>query len=322
LGTEGVLVGVFGTDAEAKSRLASSLAKKSESEGIAVYHRTDNGKKISLLDDPAFPGRIQGYSRIASLADYAFYLFPNSGRLATPDGELAVLLESLSVPGRVVILDQSSDSEGARNSLRGTAVGEYPVEKRILSSTALDLAGIESRANDSRGTLVYLDRVFSVKGVGTVALGFVLSGTVSVHDQLRPLPGPAGASIDVKSIQVNDQDFESSGRGIRIGLSLRGVEADELAKCHWLDDGTTSLSDQLMIDFRKSPFYKQEVAGRDLHLQLPGEMLPASIRRANGGEEIAAKLPSKVPIWDGMPVAVIDLNGKGLRIAGGGTCKL
>ena len=321
MGTEGVLVGVFGTDADAKSALESSLAKKSEAEGITVYHRTDSGRKISLLDDTSFPGKIQGYSRIASLSDYAFYVFPRSGKLTAPDGELAVLLESLSVKGRVMILDQSSNQETARSSLRGTAVGGYPVEERNLSSTALDLAGLEPRTADAGGTLVYVDRAFSVKGVGTVALGFVLRGTVSAHDQLRAVPSPAGASVDVKGIQINDQDFESSGRGIRVGLSLRGVEADELARSHWLDDGTTTVSDQLRIAFSKSQFYKQEVAGRDLHLQLPGEMLTASIGKGGVDGEITAKLPVRVPVWDGMRVAVIDLNGKGLRVAGGGTCK-
>jgi selenocysteine-specific translation elongation factor len=318
---EGVLVGVMGTDEEAKAALQSSLAKKSEAEGITVYQRTDSGKKISLLDDSAFPGKIQGYACIASLADYAFYLYPRTGKLAAPDGELAVLLESLSVPGRIMVLDGRGDPEIARNSLRGTAVSQYPVEERTLSSTALDLTGIELSSKGPGGTLVYVDRVFSVKGVGTVALGFVLRGTVSVHDQLRPIPGPAGLSADVKSIQVNDQDFQSSGRGIRVGLSLRGIEANDLSKSYWLDDGTTQLSDRLRINFKGSPFYKQDVVGRELHLQLPGEMLPASIETGESAEEITARLPVQVPVWDGMRVAVIDLNGKGLRVAGGGTCR-
>lgn len=106
-----------------------------------------------------------------------------------------------------------------------------------------------------------------------------------------------------------------------MGLSLRGIEPKELERSHWLDDGTTPVSDQLAIDFRKSPFYKQEVAGRDLHLQLPGEILNASIAKGQHEGEITAKLPVQVPVWPGMRVAVIDLNGKNLRVAGGGLCK-
>jgi selenocysteine-specific translation elongation factor len=318
---EGVLVGVFGTDVEAKTALESSLAKKSEADGVTVYHRTDSGRKISFLDDASFPGKVQGYSRIASMADAAFFVFPKSGKLAAPDGELAVLIESFALKGRVVVLDQSASLEVIKNSLRGTLVGGYHVEERSANSSVLDLTGIEARDHGEGGTLVYVDRAFAVKGVGTVALGFVLRGTVSVHDQLRPVGGPEEMRVDVRSIQVNDQDFESVGRGIRVGLSLRGAESDVLTKSRWLDDGTTPVADKLRIGFNKSPFYKQDVVGRELHLQLPGEMLNASIERGEADGEITARLPTSVPFWSGMRVAVVDLNGKGLRVAGGGTCK-
>ena len=161
--------------------------------------------------------------------------------------------------------------------------------------------------------------MFTVKGVGTVALGFVLSGTVRVHDQLRPIPGPANLRADVRGIQVNDVDFDSAGRGIRVGLSLRGVEPSDLDRSHWLDDGSLALGDTLRLDFAKSPFYRPQVADRDLHLQLPGEVVPA--RFSGEGDELGAKLPIQVPTWEGMRSCVLDLNGGSLRVAGGATAK-
>ena len=52
------------------------IAKKSEVEGMIVYHRNESGKRFSFLDDPQFPDTIQGYSRIASISDHAYYLLP------------------------------------------------------------------------------------------------------------------------------------------------------------------------------------------------------------------------------------------------------
>jgi selenocysteine-specific translation elongation factor len=318
----GATVGVFGTDEPARAGLEAALAKKSEAEGIIVYHRTEGGRRVSFLDASDFPGRIQGYARIASMVDHAFYIFPRSGSLSAPDGELAVLLEAFALRGTIEILDQSTTPEAALAALRGTAVAGYRVEERALASSAVDLAQVEPRPDlPKSGTLVYIDRAFSVKGVGTVALGFVLSGAVHIHDQLRPLPSQAGALADVRGIQINDQDFESAGRGIRVGLSLRGVEPEDLDKSHWLDDGSFALSDTLSLDFRRSPFYKQDLGGREMHLQLPGEALPASMRQGPGGA-VEAVLPIKAPVWDGMRAAVLDLNAKSLRVAGGGTLKL
>ncbi len=75
----GNLIGVFGSKEDLKSAFLASIGKKSETEGIVVYQRNDAGRKFSLLDDTSFPDKIQGYSRIATIADHAVYLFPNEG---------------------------------------------------------------------------------------------------------------------------------------------------------------------------------------------------------------------------------------------------
>ena len=318
---EGITVGVFGTDQDAKASFESAVAKKSEAEGMVVYTRTEGGRRYSFLDSGDFPGRVQGYARIASICDHALYFYPRSGKLSPPDGELAVLLGSFGLPGTLEVLDGSAGPEQAAATLKGTAVAQYRVEERQSGSAAIDLSAAgPGPAFPTKGLLIYIDRAFTVKGVGTVALGFVLSGTVKLHDQLRPIPGPAATRADVKGIQVNDIDFDSAGRGIRVGLSLRGVEPSDLERSHWLDDGSFDVSDSLALALSKSPFYRQPATGRDLHLQLPGEMAPA--RTAGPGEDVVtAKLPWQVPVWEGMRSCLIDLNGGSLRIIGGATAK-
>ena len=317
---DGITVGVFGTDQAAKSSFEASVAKKSEAEGMSVYSRTDGGRRYSLLDTSDYPERIQGYARIASLVDHALYFFPGSGRLAAPDGELAILVGAFGLPGTLELLD-GAPAAAAVSALKGTSVAGFRPEERQSGSSAVDFASVVPREDFPLDrTLVYIDRAFTVKGVGTVALGFVLSGMVSVHDQLHPIPGPPGLRADVKGIQVNDVDFQSAGRGIRVGLSLRGVEPKDLERSHWLDDGSLQLSDTLSFEYAPSGFYRQEVAPRELHVQLPGEMVPASVT-AEGGV-LSAKLPWEVPAWAGMRGALIDLNGGALRVAGGLSCKL
>lgn len=318
---DGICIGVFGSDQEAKGAFESSVAKKSEAEGIAVYSRTESGRRYSFLDTADFPERVQGYARIASLADHALYFYPKSGKLAFPDGELAILLGAFGLPGTLEVLDGTAIPQTATAALRGTAPAQYQVEERQSTSSAIDLSSAKPRQDFPQGkTLVYIDRAFSVKGVGTVALGFVLSGKVSVHSQLRAIPGPDGVRADVKGIQVNDVDFDSAGRGVRVGLSLRGVEPKDLERSHWLDDGSLQVSDTISFEFQQSQFYKQDVASRDLHVQLPGEMVPAKIAKSDG--RMSAKLPWQVPVWDGARGAVFDLNGGNQRVAGGFALKL
>ena len=143
-----------------------------------VYHRFEGGKRISLLDTGDFPEKIQGYARIASFVDHAFYVFPISGKLSSADGELAVLLQSFGVRGTLEVIDGSVTADMARAALRGTDVGGYTVEERVSGSSVLRTEGfLRLKETEPSRALVYVDRVFPVKGVGTVALGFVLVRT-------------------------------------------------------------------------------------------------------------------------------------------------
>ncbi len=126
---KGYLCGIFGTDAQQKALFESSVAKKSEVEGIIVFHRNELGTRYSLLDDDGhYPEKIQAYSRIASISDYAYYIFPNTGKLTAPDGELAVLLDIFDIKGKILVIDANIGKEKVLSSFKGLKIAQYPVE--------------------------------------------------------------------------------------------------------------------------------------------------------------------------------------------------
>ncbi len=319
---EGRIVGVFGTDPNAKAALLAPVTKRSEAEGAVVVHRrVEAGINYSFLDDAQFPEKVQGYSRIASIADHAFYVLPKFGKMTPPDGELAVIIDSFGLDGAMFAVDEEPPSSVGSN-FKGTRLEGFSASARSSQSSVIDLSAVKAGPNvPPAGALIYIDRAFSVKGVGVVVLGFVLGGEVSVHDQLRLIPNAGEKRAEVRGIQVSDEDHESVGRGLRVGLSLKGVELKDLDKVSWMDDGSFQTGDALTFAFRQSKFYKQGVDGRDLHLQLPGEVLACKLKAEGSGDGlVTASLPSVAPVWDGMRVSVIDLNGKNLRVAGGGEC--
>ena len=321
---EGNLIGVFGSNGALKSSFLSSIGKKSETEGIVVYQRNEAGRKYSLLDDPGYPDKIQGYARIASICDYALFMYPQEGKLAPTDGELAVLLDAYGLHGKVELVDSSMpDLPGKlKTSFKGLTLSTYDVDERDGKSSLIDLSQVSAKSNyPENATLIYIDRAFSVKGVGVVVLGFVLSGVVSLHDKLRMLPSESGKFAEVKGIQVSDEDQESSGRGIRVGLSLKNVELKDLSKVSWLDNGTIRTGSEVEFDFKQSTYYKQLTVDRDLHLETNGEILVARIVAGTTSSTRIARISSAIPIWEGMPLCVLDLNAKSLRVVGGGLAK-
>ncbi len=302
-----------------RTRFLSSIAKKSEADGIVVYHRVEGGLHYSFIDDMQFPDKIQGYARIASITDHAYYILPKYGKMTAPDGELAVLLNSFGLNGNFVSIDEEAPPQ-LNGFFKGTCLATYPIDNRRSQSSMIDLSQIRKKNVASSGTLVYVDRAFNVKGVGVVVLGFILNGRVSLHDELRLIPSENSLKAEVKGIQVSDVDQESVERGIRVGLSLKGVELKDLEKVMWLDDGTSQLENTLSLEFVQSKFYKQPLDERDMHLQVPGETLTCKLK--TNGSRLSASLPFQVPVWPGMPVSVLDLNAKNLRVAGGGNCAL
>jgi len=73
-----------------------------------------------------------------------------------------------------------------------------------------------------------IDRVFTVKGFGTIVTGTVLGGEVAVGDELRVLP--SGLPARVRGVEVHGTAVPRARAGHRAALNLGGVAVDELAR--------------------------------------------------------------------------------------------
>ena len=74
-------------------------------------------------------------------------------------------------------------------------------------------------------TRLYVDRSFTLRGIGTVATGTLWSGTIGAGDEL--VLQPSGKEVRVRSVQVHDRDIERAEAGQRVAVSLPGVERSE-----------------------------------------------------------------------------------------------
>ena len=73
-----------------------------------------------------------------------------------------------------------------------------------------------------------VDRVFTVRGFGTVATGTLLSGAVRAGDVLELLP--AGQRVRVRGVQAYGATVETALAGQRTALNLQGVEVEALCR--------------------------------------------------------------------------------------------
>ncbi len=75
-----------------------------------------------------------------------------------------------------------------------------------------------------------VDRVFIIKGFGTVVTGTALSGRLHLGDEV--VLYPKGLSSRVRRIQVHGEDRDQAEAGLRTALNLQGVEKDEVERGH------------------------------------------------------------------------------------------
>jgi selenocysteine-specific elongation factor len=97
-----------------------------------------------------------------------------------------------------------------------------------------------------------IDRVFTVKGFGTIVTGTVLGGDVALGDELVVLPG--GLAARVRGIEVHGAAVAQAIAGHRAAINVGGVAVDELARGDLLaHPGRVAASHILDIELRYLP---------------------------------------------------------------------
>ena len=94
---------------------------------------------------------------------------------------------------------------------------------------ALVTQGAAARARSAEGVArLPIDRVFSMKGFGTVVTGTLVSGRIRPDDELLIAPGER--RVKVRGVQVHGARHAEVVAGQRAALNLAGVEVDDVQR--------------------------------------------------------------------------------------------
>ena len=109
----------------------------------------------------------------------------------------------------------------AVSAMKGTGLEEL---KRELAQEASEVTARDS----STIARLPIDRVFTMKGFGTVVTGTLIAGTIRKEDELQLFP--SGKRLRVRGVQVHGQRADTAIAGERTALNLAGLEKNELAR--------------------------------------------------------------------------------------------
>src|SRR3954465_4416473 len=194
-----------------------------------------SGRRLSVIDVPGHERFVRTMVAGASGIDLFLLVVDAREGPRAQTYEHLEILRRLGVEGGVVALtkidavepervpDISELVPGAEVVPVSATTGEGLDELRA----ALDRAATDRVRPDAPARL-YVDRVFSLPGAGSVATGTLWSGTVAADDLVRV--EPSGRVVRVRSVQVHDATVEEAEAGQRVAVNLPALERRDLAR--------------------------------------------------------------------------------------------
>lgn len=301
---------------------SEGMGKKGTSTDITFYNLKRDQTTVTFMEPTKYPERLSSLFFTLSSARKVL-LVPIE--LNSQFGEEVVALDALGLKEGYLVLGASLPKDRILAAMKGTVVEGYEVvrddrnalRERLLADA--DGANGDSK-NDSHGTVV-VDHAFNVKGVGVVALGFVASGQLRVHDELTSLPTQKRAHV--RSIQKHDDDFDFASEGERVGLALKNIEVTDLERGTVLTgNGALQVADTWEAEAQLARYWGIPLKeGMVVHLGHWMQFVPARITaiEPNGDSKrpkltIKSEKPLIYPSGDRAVLAYLE--GGKLRVAG------
>jgi selenocysteine-specific elongation factor len=198
-----------------------------------------DGRRLSLVDVPGHERFVRTMVAGATGIDL-FLLVVDAGEGARPQThEHLAILRLLGVERGVVAVTKSDAVDDEQLELALGEARELVPEAEVVAVSAKTGAGLdELRAALGRAAVeterdegpmrLYVDRVFSLRGIGTVATGTLWSGRIAAGDTVRA--EPSGRDVRVRSVEVHDREVDVALAGQRVALALPSIERRDLRR--------------------------------------------------------------------------------------------
>jgi selenocysteine-specific elongation factor len=268
----------------------------------------DDGAQVAFVDVPGHERFVTNMlAGVGPVPAVLFVVAADEGWRAQSDEHLDAL-SALGVRHGILAVTRSDlgDAAGAareaHDHLAGTTLAGLPT----VSVSAVTGAGVaELRAAldrlirelpDEAATLptrLWVDRVFTVRGAGTVVTGTLGSGSLQRGDEVQLRP--SGRRVRVRGLETLRTTVDEARAVARVAVNLRGIRPDEIRR----GDALTApgqWGDVRVMDVRLRPLVARAPASAVLHVG--SAAVPTRIRPL-GDDAARLTLAAPVPVHIG-----------------------
>ena len=253
-----IILGTAGHIDHGKSALVKALTgidpdrlKEEKERGMTIDLGFANlvypdGLTVGIVDVPGHEKLVRNMLAGAGGIDLVLFVIAADDGIMPQSREHLFICDFLKIQSGIIAIAKADlvekdwlelVEEDVQNLVKGTFLEGaviVPVSSKTMFNIDLLKEKIKEVASKIKPKLISsifrlpIDRVFTVKGFGTVVTGTVVSGNVSVDDPVEILP--SAIKSKVRGLHSHGKPIHTACAGQRVAINLQGVDKDALKR--------------------------------------------------------------------------------------------
>lgn len=205
-----------------------------------------SGRELSVVDVPGHERLVKNMLAGAGGINLALLIIAADEGVMPQTKEHLAILDLLNVEMGVVVVTKRDlvDEEvlrlaimEAEQAVKGTRLGEAPIVA-VSSVTGEGLSdliaiidrllGFASPPRDIGRPRLAIDRIFTVRGFGTVVTGTLIDGRLRLQQEVEILP--VGLRTRIRRLETHKRKIDTVPPGSRVAVNLPGISTEELQR--------------------------------------------------------------------------------------------
>lgn len=204
------------------------------------------GDDITIIDVPGHERFVRNMVAGVSTIDLVLFVIAADDGVMPQTREHLDILKLLQIKQGIIVITKTDlveedwvelVIEDVKDAIKGTFLETAPVVP-ISNETGMGIDELKqnifdmlARAEERQDRGIFrlpIDRVFTMKGFGTVVAGTVLSGSLTPEQNVELLP--QRQKIRVRGLQIHEQSEKMVKIGDRAAINLAGIEKDAIRR--------------------------------------------------------------------------------------------
>ena len=211
-----------------------------------AYFDLPGGRRAGIVDVPGHEKFIKNMMAGLAGLNLVLLVIDGSEGIMPQTREHINILQLLGIINYIIVLTKIDTVdeeflelviEEIKEEFNGSQLESAPIIKvdsisgkglEVLKNTIHELSHSIEEKNTLLPPRMHIDRVFSVKGFGTVVTGTLIEGTIGLGQEMMIYPSMKEAKI--RSIQVHGTQVEQAVAGQRTALNLAGIKLSQMER--------------------------------------------------------------------------------------------